>query len=293
LPTTSLTQALPARLPGLASLLLVIAIGIVLARLTWQLLPGEAPVSPHELTPQQDAKPKATPRSRDGLAVALFGMEQAAPELVAEPVPEEAPPTRLDLKLRGIALANGEQPSLAIVEGSDRESLPYRVGDTLPGDAELLRIEADRVILRHRGSVEALYFSDEPPPAAARTRSTTRLGSSGGTSGSVQLSPQSSSRIRDYLSLLPSDPTRMTELVRALPVMENGQLKGFRLFPGQQRELFGEAGLRRGDIATSINGLPLDDPARGMELLNQLASASRFKIEILRRGQPQVLDIQL
>jgi general secretion pathway protein C len=75
--------------------------------------------------------------------------------------------------------------------------------------------------------------------------------------------------------------------------MENGALKGFRLFPGQQQELFGETGLRRGDIVTRINGLPLDDPGRGQDLLNQLASASRFQIEILRRGQPQVLDVQL
>ncbi len=287
---TPLAHALPTKLPGLASLLLVIAIGIVLARLTWQLLPGAEPAPPPGVVQPTESRPVPAPRSRDGLAVALFGAEQAAPAPVAEAVPEEAPPTRLDLKLRGIALANGDQPSLAIVEGSDRQSLPYRVGDTLPGDAELLRIEADRVILRHRGTVEALYFSDEPPQATARARPATRPGDA---PGSVQLSPQSSTRIREYLSLLPSDPTRMTELVRALPVMENGQLKGFRLFPGQQRELFGEAGLRRGDIATRINGLPLDDPARGMELLNQLASASRFQIEILRRGQPQVLDIQL
>jgi general secretion pathway protein C len=238
--------------------------------------------------PEAD-RPAATPQPREGLGVALFGEQESEPAPVVQSVPDEAPATRLDLKLRGVALAEGDQPSLAIVEGSDRKSLPYRVGDTLPGDAELLRIEADRVMLRHRGTVEALYFSEEPPAATARTRTATKPAGA----GAVRLSPQSSTRIREYLSLLPSDPTRMTELVRALPVMENGVLKGFRLFPGQQRELFGEVGLRRGDIATRINGLPLDDPARGMELLNQLASASRFQIEILRRGQPQQLDIQL
>ena len=285
---TAFAQSLPARLPGLASLLLVIAIGMVLARLTWQLLPGEAPPPLPGSMPEAD-RPVATPRPREGLGVALFGEQESEPAPVVQSVPDEAPATRLDLKLRGVALAEGDQPSLAIVEGSDRKSLPYRVGDTLPGDAELLRIEADRVMLRHRGSVEALYFSEEPPAATARTRTATKPAGA----GTVRLSPQSSTRIREYLSLLPSDPTRMTELVRALPVMENGVLKGFRLFPGQQRELFGEVGLRRGDIATRINGLPLDDPARGMELLNQLASASRFQIEILRRGQPQQLDIQL
>jgi len=290
LPSTQVTSLLP-RLPGLASLLLVVVIGAVLAQLTWQLL--LPPTSDQGLSAPNSLSAGATvtqpPRTRSGLAVPLFGAEETVTNQPTVIVPVEAPPTRLDLKLRGVAVADEEALSWAIVEGSDRQSLPYRIGDALPGEAELLQIETDRVILRHDGAVEALYFSDEVPrpTAAARTATTSGRGSE------IRLSPQSSTRIREYLSLLPSDPTRMTELVRALPVMENGVLKGFRLFPGQQRALFGEAGLRRGDIATRINGLPLDDPARGMELLNQLASASRFEIEILRRGQPQVLDIQL
>lgn len=286
----TLVQTLSTRLPGLASLLLVVAIGVALARLTWLLLPGGGGTSQSlpGVAPVPDT-PAPARRSHEGLAVALFGAEEAAPEPVAEPIVDEAPPTRLDLKLRGVALADRDRPSLAIIEDRNRESLPYRVGDTLPGDAELLRVESDRVILRHNGAVEALYFSEETSPTQARARPSTRPAAD----GVIRLSPESGSRIREYLSLLPVEPTRLADLVRALPVMENGVLKGFRLFPGQHRELFGEAGLRRGDIATRINDLPLDDPARGMELLNQLATASQFRIEILRRGQPQTLDIQL
>jgi general secretion pathway protein C len=290
LPSTQVTSLLP-RLPGLVSLLLAVIIGAVLAQLTWQII--FPPTSDQGLsTPAalSGGSTAAQPsRTRSGLAVPLFGAEETVLTQPTVIVPAEAPPTRLDLKLRGVAAADEETLSWAIVEGPDRQSLPYRIGDALPGEAELLQIETDRVILRHDGAVEALYFSDEAarPAAAVHTTATSSRGSE------IRLSPQSSTRIREYLGLLPSDPTRMTELVRALPVMENGVLKGFRLFPGQQRALFGEAGLRRGDIATRINGLPLDDPARGMELLNQLASASRFEIEILRRGQPQVLDIRL
>jgi len=269
----------------------VITIGVVLAQLTWQLF---LPSTPETVLPAPGAvtaRPTTneSARVRSGLAVPLFGTEVKASAQPTVAVPVEAPPTRLDLKLRGVAAAEEGALSWAIIEGPDRQSLPYRTGDALPGDAELIRIETNRVILRHDGTVEALYFSDERPPlaTASRTAATSRSGSA------IQLSPQSSTRIREYLGLLPSDPSRMTELVRALPVMENGTLKGFRLFPGQQRKLFAEAGLRRGDIVTRVNGLPLNDPARGMELLNQLASASRFEIEILRRGQPQVLDIRL
>lgn len=282
-------RSLHTRLPGLASLLLAAALGIVFARLTWQLL---TPAMPTAVAPPATSAPTGetagTPsRARPGLAVPLFGSEAQAPSATAIATDVTAPPTRLDLKLRGVAVADDEAASWAIVEGADRQSLPYRPGDLLPGAAELVRVEADRIILRHQGALEALYLSDEPPPPAA-ARPVVESDAP-----TIQLSPQASSRIREYLSLLPSDPARMGELVRALPVLENGALMGFRLFPGQQQELFGETGLRRGDIVTRINGLPLNDPAGGMDLLNQLASASRFQIEFLRRGQPQVLDIQL
>lgn len=289
MPTTQV-RSLRARLPGLASLLLAAALGIVLAQLTWQLLTPAAPtaVAPTATSAPTGATAGASPRARSGLAVPLFGSEAQAPAATAIDATVTAPPTRLDLKLRGVAVADDEALSWAIVEGADRQSLPYRPGDLLPGAAELVRVEDDRIILRHQGALEALYLSDETPPPAATTRPVAATGTP-----TIQLSPQSSSQIRDYLSLLPSDPARVSELVRALPVMENGALKGFRLFPGQQQALFGETGLRRGDIVTRINGLPLDDPARGMDLLNELASASRFQIEILRRGQAQVLDVQL
>jgi general secretion pathway protein C len=280
------------RLPGGASLLLAIAIGAVLAKTTWQLWPGGSPsIEPADGRIATDPVAPGPARTRGGLATPLFGTESVAPAAVPEPVVTEAPPTRLDLELRGVAVAVEAADSWAIVEGPDRRSLPYRIGDALPGDAELLKIEANRIVLRHRGAAEALYFSEEAAQAAAAPRSAPKR--PGGGARAIQLSPQSGTRIREYLGLLPGDPSRMTELVRALPVMENGTLKGFRLFPGQQRELFGEAGLRRGDIVTSINGMPLNDPSRGLELLNQLAAASSFQLEILRRGQPQVLNIQL
>ena len=75
---TAFAQSLPARLPGLASLLLVVAIGIVLARLTWQLLPGEAPPPLPGSMPEAD-RPAATPQPREGLGVALFGEQESEP----------------------------------------------------------------------------------------------------------------------------------------------------------------------------------------------------------------------
>ncbi|HEY5788990.1 MAG TPA: type II secretion system protein GspC [Gammaproteobacteria bacterium] len=298
MPATLNAPALARQLPGLASLLLVIALGVALAGLTWRLVP--LPAAP-ELPAAAPAASAGTPDSRGsaelaGLKTPLFGEE---PKVVASaPTPavqEEAPVTTLALKLRGVAASDDPEEALAIVEGPDGKSLPYRIGDELPGEAELVAVHTDRIVLRRAGRDEVLPFADAEPGAVRRAPpvALARPTLAPAAGGSRQLAPDTSAKLREYLSVLPSDPSRLTELVRALPVMENGQLTGFRLFPGRQRDLFSEVGLRRGDIVTRVNGMPVNDPAQGAALLGQLSSASQVQVEIIRRGQAQVLDVRL
>jgi len=46
-------------------------------------------------------------------------------------------------------------------------------------------------------------------------------------------------------------------------------------------------GLEPGDIVTSINGIALDNPVRGLEALRDLSSADEITIELLRNGRAQ------
>jgi len=297
--TSAPTVAKYARqMPGLASLVLVIALGAVLAELTWRLVPAPdgdvlAPATAETSGSAPTAKGGNT--RPPGLDVPLFG---ELPKVTATPVQptkqEAAPVTTLALKLRGVAAADVAAEALAIIEGPDGKSLPYRIGDTLPGDAELRAVHVDRVVLVRGGREEVLPFSDEKPTGSSTAnRQTPRPTVTAGTGSSRQLAPATSAKLREYLSILPNQPARMTELVRALPVMENGQLTGFRLFPGRQRNLFSEVGLRRGDIVTRVNGMPVNDPVQSSQLLSQLASATQVQIEIIRRGKAQVLNVQL
>jgi S1-C subfamily serine protease len=46
-----------------------------------------------------------------------------------------------------------------------------------------------------------------------------------------------------------------------------------------------------GDLVTAINGAPLDDPARGMEILQTMNSAADVTVTVERNGQPTQITI--
>jgi general secretion pathway protein C len=85
------------------------------------------------------------------------------------------------------------------------------------------------------------------------------------------------------------NPSQLTEVMRPQPVFADGQQRGYRVYPGRNRKLFNRLGLLPGDMVTAVNGTPLDDPARSMEVLNAMNSASNVLITLERNGvQTQV-----
>jgi general secretion pathway protein C len=78
-----------------------------------------------------------------------------------------------------------------------------------------------------------------------------------------------------------------------LPVMEGGELRGYRMEPGSDPQLFNELGLRAGDIVTEVNGLPLANPALMGQVINQLSSAPQLNVVVNRNGTLENLSLNL
>ena len=83
----------------------------------------------------------------------------------------------------------------------------------------------------------------------------------------------------------------ITEIIRPQPVFANGQQRGFRVYPGRNRQQFAKLGLMPGDLVTAINGTPLDDPSRGMEILQTMNSATQVTVTVERNGQSSQISI--
>ncbi len=87
------------------------------------------------------------------------------------------------------------------------------------------------------------------------------------------------------------NPGAITEILRPQPVFANGQQRGYRVYPGRDRQQFTRLGLMPGDLVTEINGTPLDDPARGVEILQSMNSAAEVTVTVERNGQPTQVTI--
>jgi general secretion pathway protein C len=275
-------------LPPAANLLLVIVLAWLLSQLVWALVP--VPESARWQPPPPEPVTASVPGSRTAnidrlIAAELFG-SPAAPAQESESV-DEAPDTRLSLNLIGI-LAGDDRESRALIGKSDGEEKPYAIGDTVISGVTLRSIFADRVILSRAGKLETLRLNKDAPSSpqavAARNANAALVSTAGAETG------QMLSQIREQIM---SDPTKAANYLRVQPATVGGQQRGYRIYPGREREAFQQIGLRPGDLVTAVNGVQLDDNQKALQLLGDLSQANAVTLTIERGGQVQTLNLTL
>jgi general secretion pathway protein C len=260
-------------LPPAVTALLVIAIAYQLATLTWTLVPGSTPsIAP----PSRPATTGNTPAATDLSALTdshLFGQAAEQP-VTPEPAVIDAPETTLSLTLKGILAKEEDTNGGAIIASSRGDEKAYDVGATLHS------VYADRVLLNRSGRLETLRLPKELPQSS---------GAMGMVSPLPQAAPpMASGSLRDVIT---ENATRLTDIVRLAPHVQEGQVVGFRVNPGRDRATFEALGLRAGDVVTDINGTVLDDPSQGLQVFQSLGESTQANVTVLREGVPQVIVI--
>lgn len=280
------------RLPWLLAALLIAAISFRMAELTWRITPFTATeeIIPPELpaTPVQSAKAAVETSISQAN---LFGRV----EIASAPVEEQivVPETRLNLTLLGVIASSAVTTAKAIISDPSGNEEYYSVGMQVPGGASLEEIHSDYVMLKRNNRLEILRLPvDEsaqgqypggamPPhmPTAPRQASPSHTPGNDNRSTGVML--------REYRDALNHDPQSVMDLVRAEPVREGDRLVGYRVSPGRDRQLLSRFGMRAGDVVTMVNGVRLDNPVKGLEIIQNLQTAGQVNIEVMRNGVAQ------
>ncbi len=91
--------------------------------------------------------------------------------------------------------------------------------------------------------------------------------------------------------LAATNPAAITDILRPQPVFANGQQRGYRIYPGRNRSQFNRLGLLPGDLVTAINGTPLDDASRGMDILQTMNTASAVTMTVERNGETVQVNV--
>ena len=164
--------------------------------------PSASPTNPNN-TPATTAKPSGEAGNKNIASFSLFGNFNEVIE--DEPDIQELPKTNLRLTLTGVSATENQKSATALIEGPDRATESYRIGDTLPGNASLHSVHKDRVILSRSGKLETLFFPD--------TDSSTRLLSSvTNTETAVNIAPvnQNTAQNPAYPIKIPEGVSNMT-----------------------------------------------------------------------------------
>lgn len=280
------------------NLLLIVLCAVSLARIVWALWPeGETATQTPPLAAGQQRQANQADKALNMTGIYnahLFGRVEANKPTTSETAPIDAPETRLNLVLTGIMAASETQQSRALIKDGSGKQRPYAVGDDLPGNARLSSIHSDRVILERAGRYETLRM-EQKQDGGSRTagRSESRETRAVPLPGPADLSADTVAKLSTARREILQDPSKASQYIRIQPVYNQGQLKGYRLYPGKDRELFKDAGLRAGELLTSVNGVQLDDPTRALQMLTDLSQATEVNITLERAGQSRSLNIVL
>jgi general secretion pathway protein C len=208
----------------------------------------------------------------------LFG--NAAAQASADAA--NAPQTSMPLVLAGVLATADPKQGMAIIGESAAAARVVSVGQQVPGGAQLDSVYNDRAVISRNGALESVFLPrrsaamgpSSPPPA-------------------MPAANNSDAVLERMRRLVNDEPGLISQIMRPQPVFAGGKMKGFRVYPGANRQAFARMGLRPGDLVTAINGTQLDDKDRAQEIFGTLGSSGEARVSITRNGKPQELVLNI
>ncbi len=297
-----------------------------LATLFWALFPAPQIPEPSSATPRNavvEAKTGSS-ASQSGididalLASELFGSVDPEEEVaevapVASELIRDVEETDLNLTLKGVILSSIADNSEAVI-GHGREEKFYQVGAKLPGgnNVRLVQVQTDQVILENNGRNEALRLfepsdsvSSAPAPVRSRNLSLGSLGRNpreifdeelaraGVDPDNIEEDEDEEPTPQNRRRVVSQAPKSLAEVIKFSVHRDQGEIIGYKIRPGRNREFFTQLGLQPNDIVTEINGIALNNSGSVSQVYREMREATSASITLVRDGQTESLNITL
>jgi general secretion pathway protein C len=160
--------------------------------------------------------------------------------------------------------------------GVDRDHpQTYMAGAILENGARLDEIYHDHIVLAKGTRHTSLYLDINGSETDAAPADT--LAMVGGPASKVE-SP--------HLSVEP-----ITDYLRPVPIYRNGAISGFQLYPGIRTTVFNKWGLQPGDVMIALDGQPLGDADRFMDILRGLMEGEALTATVQRNADTLSLTL--
>ncbi|RKZ75883.1 MAG: type II secretion system protein GspC [Gammaproteobacteria bacterium] len=209
----------------------------------------------------------------------LFGKSKIKLQFATQ-IKKTHPDTKLNLKLQGIYYSSNPHISRAMIAAKSGKSAAYRIGQPLSNGVVLHKIYPKQVILLKNGQKETLHLIGTQKITTHKIKESVEVKRR---QKEDKIKPEKLLGL--YQRELKTNPSRLMKLVRLFPVNQGGRFVGYRLKPGKDTTLLSQFDLQSGDILTGINGVKMDSPLKGLGVVQQLATANRIDLEVLRHGR--------
>ena len=282
----------PARLIKAAVVLLALgSLAVAAAPMVWTLAGHDTVIPPlASLSPQAPAAPRDIDTGA-AMALAPFGAATVAQTANAKA------PQQIDLTLLGVIVRDDPARSMALI-GSPAGEANFRIGDDVAEGVTLAGVTAEYVMLDLAGDARRLGFYGAEQPVDAAPTGRERLLAMAGRSDGTTISDRVDAAQRydpvttqDYIDMwrdrINANPGAVLDSIGLVPT-DNGYMIAEQHDSGVNR-----AGLKAGDIVTTLNGQPVGNIDTDPALYDAVAQSGMARIEVERDGRTIVMSFPL
>lgn len=205
--------------------------------------------------------------------------------LTTPSTPQDAdalPRASADTALTGTIFSTKSADARTIIADVRGRQRVYARGDEIPEVGEVVEIHRDYVVLRRDGRLEMLDFRwDAVAVILDHAADPAR--------GAAQEAP-SEKYLKDMRDSMFTHPELLFELLGATPVVKGERFLGYRVMKSEDPAFLESLGLKSGDMLTAVNGVPLDTPDYGTQLLEAMSGTGKLTFTVRRGSQVLVLN---
>ena len=190
------------------------------------------------------------------------------------------------IKLLGVVVGDRGGVSAIIEELGSKRQLFFRLHDEIPDVGEISEIRRNGIVIRQGGQQELLELStgqgDKPAVPVVASAAPAAAG------GQIK-KVLDRREVEQALNDLP----KLLSQARAVPVLANGSMTGFRLDYIAPTSFYEKIGLQYGDILKQVNGVEIKDPGTMLSLFQQLRNEKSVKLDVLRNNQRTTMTFDI
>ena len=270
---------------------MVVGIGFTLANAWFFFLADPAPAQVAQTVSASDGRP-AEVSLEEVAALHLFGRPMAAPGTGETARTESLRETRLSLELVAVVVASTREESRAFIAGKGREPGRYEPGDRLPGNARLVDVYWNRVVISRAGEHELLRFEHDtdgftrvaasPRPQRSEAREAVRPAAP---ESPPENARQAMTRYREEFEKAPE------KLLADVGVALSDDGEGYVVGALAELPQLSHTGLQPGDRILSVNGSPVGDPNADRLRIEDVLADGAARLEIQRGERRFVVTV--